>query len=184
MEAVPGRNDPPYAEPAIEPAWLMACAKACACCGGREKPFPSCKVTIRIPGFTVVGGGETSASEAAIESVAVAVWGVETEGVGVLDPSEASLLLIVDVEVERPDSEFLRGPRWVSLNSKADRRERFLTSLSEPTHSWLDSTTSLENIEDSQQRMTDCGGSRAFREWMKGGCCMYGGNLQSSRVNE
>ena len=70
-----------------------------------------------MPGLTCAGGGETSASDAAIESVGVAVWGVETEGVGVLAPSGVSLPLIVDVDVDRPDSEFLSGPKWVSLNS-------------------------------------------------------------------
>ena len=62
----PGRMEPATEKPPpceSEPWWWEPPLKACSAPGGREKPLPSCSVTIRIPGRRGAAGG--AASEAA-----------------------------------------------------------------------------------------------------------------------
>lgn len=87
--------------------------------------MPSCKVTIRMPGFVGVTGGETIASDAAIYGqpghlssrlvlipmpLILATKGFSSTGSGVS-------FLRADEDVDRLPSGFLRGPKCVSLNS-------------------------------------------------------------------
>lgn len=94
-------------------------------------------MTIKIPGFVGAAGGETRASEAAAHCQ-------PRSNVSTSRPLPMSLLLaneafssrdsagtsalMVDVDVDRLPSEFFKGPRWVSLNSKWNQRW-FLVSI-------------------------------------------------------
>lgn len=79
---------------------------------------------MRIPGFVGAAGGETMASEAAIQCQfyrLLSVEGCEPMPLLLVILSFSSIgsgasALIVDVDVVRPRG-FLIGPRWVSLNS-------------------------------------------------------------------
>ena len=126
--------------------------------------MPSCKVTIRMPGLAGAGGGETRDSDAAISSDCVVVV------VGaVLALSGVSLPLIVDVEVVRPDSEFLRGPRWVSLNSGMGSVKLGQRRSREWYHFWLGSRTSLRAVErESIQRKYSVNGIKKEKNEKKG----------------
>jgi hypothetical protein len=106
------------------------------CCSGREKPWPSWRVTTRIPGFGVMTTGAwVRASEAAAKVVrgrkqASKRHGgckipivLSFDGVGVAVPEVlpctfSSLSVIVEVEGDL-ENVLVRGPRWVSLSSKA-----------------------------------------------------------------
>ena len=80
-------------------------------------------MTIKIPGFAGAEGGDIKASDALMSSTVV-VFGtsgtrVVADDVADVVPS-VSLPFIVEVEVDLPPNEFFKGPRWVSLNSRAD----------------------------------------------------------------
>ena len=65
-------------------------------------------MTIRTPGFAGAAGGDTRASDAAMSLLLAMLAFSSILGVGVVSGVSA---LIVDVDVDRPASVFLRGPR-------------------------------------------------------------------------
>jgi hypothetical protein len=76
--------------------------KACSAPGGREKPLPSWRVTIRIPGFRGGGGGAAFASDAAGEYMSAALWFVFSEDTpmpfGSLGSTRVALLAMLAFE--------------------------------------------------------------------------------------
>jgi len=114
--APPGRDEEPgRMEPAMLstfpverelPEWVGL--NEARCCSGREKPWPSYRVTTRIPGFGVITGAWVRASEAAIAFSCVGVAAPERP------PGLFSFSVMVDVEGDR--EKVLGRDRWVSFN--------------------------------------------------------------------
>lgn len=82
---------------------------------------------MRIPGLEDADGGDIMVSDAAIvcqpdrdmsqRAVPMSLLVLLIEGATLSSIGSCLSGVMVEVEVERPPSEFFRGPRWVSLNS-------------------------------------------------------------------